>query len=270
MSKEMNPICLDQLCAALAYAMGVDTPAQAAPADPRLVEYVDKTLGGQKADRLIMFNPDAISNWVHDKYTYLMREVRARTEIEVPYSCVMPSVTPVCFGTMYTGAQPEVHGIQAYEKPVIKIESLFDVMVKAGKKVAIVAETDCSLAKIFLERDVDYFIYDTLEEINAKAAELIVKDEHDFIMIYNGNYDTIMHKFGTESIEALSELRCNVQTYAMLDALVQTHWKHHRTLMGFAMDHGSHDIDGNCGSHGLYMPEDINIVHMYKAYDKEA
>ena len=56
----------------------------------------------------------------------------------------------------------------------------------------------------------------------------------------------------------------------MLDALGQTHWKHHRTLMGFAMDHGSHDIDGNCGSHGLYMPEDINIVHMYKAYGKEA
>lgn len=270
MNHEMNPVSLDQLCAALAYAMGVDAPEKAAPADPRLVEYVDQALGGEKADRLIMFNPDAISNWVHDKYPQLLKEVRSRTDIQLPYSCVMPSVTPVCFGTMYTGAQPEVHGIQAYVKPVITIETLFDTLLRAGKRVALVAETDCSVAKIFLEREMDYFIYDTDEEINAKAAELILKDEHDVIIIYNGNYDTIMHKFGTESVEALGELRCNSETYGMVDALVQSHWQQHRTLLGFAMDHGSHDIDGNCGAHGLYMPEDINIVHMYKAYNKKA
>jgi hypothetical protein len=39
-------------------------------------------------------------------------------------------------------------------------------------------------------------------------------------------------------------------------------------LMGFAMDHGCHEIDGGCGSHGLAMEEDLNIVHLYKAYPK--
>jgi hypothetical protein len=35
------------------------------------------------------------------------------------------------------------------------------------------------------------------------------------------------------------------------------------------MDHGCHEIDGGCGSHGLDMPEDLNIVHLYKGYRRE-
>ena len=45
----------------------------------------------------------------------------------------MLPVTPVCFGTMYTGAQPAVHGIQKYEKPVIQIDTIFDALIRAGK-----------------------------------------------------------------------------------------------------------------------------------------
>ncbi|NLB41411.1 MAG: hypothetical protein GX815_03990 [Clostridiales bacterium] len=67
----------------------------------------------------------------------------------------MPSVTPVCFDTLYTGAQPEVHGIQKYEKLVIKIDSLFDALIRQGKKPVIIVETNCSMSKIFLERDMD-------------------------------------------------------------------------------------------------------------------
>ncbi len=35
--------------------------------------------------------------------------------------------------TMYTGAQPAVHGITAYAKPVIKIDTIFDALIRAGK-----------------------------------------------------------------------------------------------------------------------------------------
>jgi hypothetical protein len=78
-----------------------------------------------------------------------------------------------------------------------------------------------------------------------------------------------MHKTGPESAGALAELRLNDHVFAMLSHLIATHWKHHNTLIGFAMDHGCHEIDGGCGSHGLDMPEDINIVHCYKGYPKE-
>ena len=77
-----------------------------------------------------------------------------------------------------------------------------------------------------------------------------------------------MHKNGPESTKALAELRANAHMFAVLSDLIDNNWKHHNTLVGFAMDHGCHEIDGNCGSHGLDMEEDLNIVHLYKGYPK--
>lgn len=264
----INEKSLDSLCAALAYTMGIDAPECAAAADERLCNYVDAKFEGKKADRIFMYNPDAVAQWIYEKYPHFVRRAIERTELRLPYQTVMPSVTPVCFGTMYTGAQPSVHGIQKYEKPIIRIETIFDALIKAGKKVAIVAVPKCSIANIFLERELDYFMYPTYEEVNAKAAELIMKDEHDFIVVYNGNYDSFMHKFGPEGIEALGELRANDHAFATFSVMIEEHWKNHNTLVGFAMDHGCHEIDGGSGSHGLDMEEDLNIVHLYKAYPK--
>jgi predicted AlkP superfamily pyrophosphatase or phosphodiesterase len=77
-----------------------------------------------------------------------------------------------------------------------------------------------------------------------------------------------MHKYGPESVQALSELRANSELFAMYTKLIEKYWKGHDTLVGFAMDHGCHEIDGGCGSHGLDMEEDLNIVHNYKVIRK--
>ena len=248
--------------------MGVEAPQKAAPSNNTLTEYAKEIFAGKNADRIFMFNPDAIAQWIGEKYPKLMREVPAITDIAVPFRTVMPSVTPVCFGTMYTGAQPAVHGITKYMKPVIKIDTFFDALIRAGKKVAIIADTDCSMSRIFLEREMDYFIYDSLADINAKTIELIHEDKHDVIVSYNTHYDAKMHKYGPESVQALSELRANSELFAMFVRLIEKHWGNHDTLIGFAMDHGCHEIDGGCGSHGLDMEEDLNIVHTYKVIRK--
>ncbi len=268
-SDEMNEQSIDKLCASLAYAMGIDAPKYAASPSSQLNSYVDRRLNGKKTDRIFMYNPDAIAQWIYKKYPALFVEAVKRTELELPLCTVMPSVTPVCFGTMYTGAQPAVHGIQKYTKPVITIDTLFDALIRAGKKPVIIAESGSSMSKIYLERNMDYFIYDTIEEVNAKAAEVILEDQYDFVAVYNGNYDSVMHRYGPESLEALSELRANVEAFAMFSAMIQEHWKKHNVLVGFAMDHGCHEIDGSCGSHGLDMVEDLNIVHLYKIYSLE-
>lgn len=269
MKGKINETSLDTICASLTYAMGVEAPKCAAKPAEALCTYIDETLKGKKADRIFMYNPDAIAEWIFEKYPQFFTEAAANADVQLPLCSVMPSVTPVCFGTMYTGAQPSVHGIQKYEKPVIKIDTIFDALLRAGKKPVIVAYGNCSLANIYLEREMDYFIYPTLDEVNAKAAEIILKDEYDFVVVYNGNYDSRMHKTGPESIESLGELRANVRTFAMFSAMIKEHWKNHNTLMGFAMDHGCHEIDGNAGSHGLDMEEDLNIVHLYKTYPAE-
>jgi predicted AlkP superfamily pyrophosphatase or phosphodiesterase len=262
----LNEMSLDTVCASLCYAMGIDAPNKATKENALFREYIDKKAGGEKFDRIFMYNPDAIAQWVFEKYPYLFYELSSLCDLRLPLRCVMSSVTPVCFATMYTGAQPQVHGIMKYEKPVVRTDTVFDVIIRKGMKAAILAQTGCSMSKIFLERDMDYFIYDTVEEVNAKAAELILNDKHDFIAVYNGNYDSTMHKYGPESMEALAEARINTHAFATFVSLIKNNWKNHRTLYGFAMDHGCHEIDGNCGSHGLDMPEDLNIVHLYGSY----
>jgi len=257
-------LSLDTLAAALAESMGIDPPKEAAPAAGILTDYVRDAFGGALADRVFMYNPDAIAAWLMDKYPHFFTEAAEIAPLSVPFCTVMPSVTPVCFGTMYTGAQPEVHGIRAYQKPVIRIDTLFDALIRAGKKPAIVAQIEhCSMSKIFLERDMDYYFYDTEAEINAAALDLIRDDKHDFIAVYNGNYDSVMHKNGTEAPISLGEMRANVHAFAAFAAAIRTHWRGHNTLIGFAMDHGAHDIDAGCGSHGLDMPEDLHIRHLY-------
>ena len=259
-----NVNSLDTLCAALCYAIGIDAPLCAAMPNEELCKYLDEKLGGERVERIFMYNPDAIAQWIYEKYPTMFDEVKKVMEIEIPLCAVMPSVTPVCFGTMYTGAQPTVHGIQAYVKPVITIDTIFDALIRNEKKPAIVVTAGDSLSKIFLEREMDYFIYDSVEKVNAKAAELIISDEYDFIVVYNGNYDSYMHKHGPEGTESLAELRSNVRAFGTFVELIEENWKHHSRLVGFAMDHGCHEIDGGCGSHGLDMEEDLNITHLYK------
>lgn len=264
-----NNNSLDTLCASLSYLAGIEKPEFAADMNKDMTDFFDEKLNGKKVDRIFMYNPDAIAQWVYEKYSFLVKELKEITDLEVPFATVMPSVTPVCFGTMYTGAQPEVHGIKSYTKPVIKIDTIFDALLRNAKKPVIVSTSNDSMSRIFLEREMDYFIYDSEEEVNAKAAQLIIEDNYDFIAVYNGNYDSVMHKFGPESVEALGELRANVRTFGMFDAMIAEHWKKHNSLVGFAMDHGCHEIDGDCGAHGLDMDEDINIVHLYKLHQAE-
>lgn len=258
-----NTISLDTVCASLCYAMGIEKPFQAAEPDKLMLDFIDGQISGKKCDRIFMYNPDAVAQWISEKYARLLREVELLCPFKLELVSVMPPVTPVCFGTMYTGAQPEVHGIRAYVKPVITIDTIFDAMIRAGKKPVIVATAGDSMSKIYLERNMDYFFYPTVDEVNRKAKELIKEDKHDLYCIYNGNYDATMHRYGTESEEALMQLEKNSRCFKEYHDLISEQWGSHRTLMGFAMDHGCHEIDGGCGSHGLDMEEDLNIVHRY-------
>ncbi|MDO4740841.1 MAG: alkaline phosphatase family protein [Eubacteriales bacterium] len=263
MADQLNSFSLTGVAAALAQAIGVEAPAQSEPANAQLSTLVKNGVPGGKVDRILMYNPDAVAMWVYQKYTHLFNDAVQHASLALPLQTVMPSVTPVCFGTMYTGAYPETHGIRKYEKPVIRIDTLFDALIRAGKKCAIIGDPACSLSHIFLEREMDYFRIEEIAEANAKAAELIEKDEHDLIVIYNGNYDSVMHKTGPESEESIAQLKDNVASFDMLVGKVKECWKEHNTLYAFAMDHGCHEIDGGCGSHGLDMPEDLNILHLY-------
>ncbi len=243
--------------------MGVEKDAKFESANPIVTALADKKLNGRKADRAVLYNPDAVALWLYQRYTEKFTPALLESDLALPMLSVMPSVTPVCFGSMYSGVMPEIHGIRKYVKPVLKIETVFDMFIKAGKRPAIVSTEGDSISKIFLEREMDYFIYDSIEEVNEKALSLIDEDRHDLIVIYNGNYDGTMHREGTESPEALAALEQNIAFYTQLVKKIKTEWKNHDVLYGFMPDHGCHDVDSGSGSHGLDMEEDMNIIHLY-------
>ena len=257
----LNEISLTGICASLTEAIGVEPPKEANPSIPALTDLVARTCG--KVDRIFMYNPDAVAMWLYQKYTSYYLPLQGNIQLTLPLRTVMPSVTPVCFGTMYTGAYPEVHGIQSYVKPVIRIDTLFDALIRAGKKPALVSTEGDSLSKIYLERPMDYFILPTVDDCTAKALQLIEEDAYDFILLYNADYDSTMHRFAPEGKESLDVLKKNIRVFGEIADKIRSCWKAHHTLLGFAPDHGCHEIDGGAGSHGLDMPEDLNILHFY-------
>lgn len=263
MPEPANSIRITQTASTAAALLGFAAPRQADAPVNLVLRAAERRFGGRPAERLLLYNPDAVALWLYQKYTALFEDVLLNTQLALPVRSVMPSVTPVCFASMYSGVTPDVHGIQTYVKPVLRVQTLFDAALAAGRRPAIVSTEGDSISKIFLERDMDYFIYETPDECNQKAAELIERDGHDLIAVYNGNFDGTMHRHGPEAGESLSALRHNAAAFAALMETTRRAWAGRRFAAAFLPDHGCHEIDGGCGSHGLDMPEDMNVIHFY-------
>ena len=223
-------------------------------------------------DRVLIHNPDAVGMWLYQDYPDAFEPVLKHTHLTIPMCSVMPSVTPVCFGTMYTGAAPAVHGIQEYAKPIIKIDSFFDAALRAGKKVALIAPPTCSLANIFKDREIDYYHFKIEDEIIEKAQQLIAQDKYDVICVYTYMFDTLNHRNGPEHPETLNALYRQGQFFDTLVSTVKDCWKHHNTLVSFSPDHGVHEVvpygsELNSrgipvrGHHGSDRKQDLNILH---------
>lgn len=264
MTENINEYSLTRFAATVAELAGIEKPALAdEPVEEACCEL--KNLAGGSFERVLIYNPDAIAMWLCEKYREDFAAVRRHAPLTIPFASVLPSKTPVCFGTMYTGAMPQVHGIEKYEKLVIKIDSLFDSLVRAGKKTAIVAVENSSMSKIFAGRNIDYFfcIYDSA--VIKKAIELIEKGEYDFICVYTQGYDDSMHLTGVESRPALRAMRKQIKYFDKLAKSVKKYWPQKNSLITFSPDHGVHNQSPHRGTHGSDLPEDINIYHFFGA-----
>lgn len=270
---EYNSIPLTRLAATIADAIEIERPKHAEPP----IDWVSLLLreySKEGYDRVLMHNADAVGMWLLKKYPEMFEPVLKHTMLSLPLTTAFPSYTPVCFATMYTGASPEVHGlrIRAY-KPVVKIDTLFDSLIRSKKRVAIIAEDISSMANIFLERDIDYYIYPKGmdEQVEEKAHELIEEDKHDFICVYTYEYDKIDHLYGPEAPESLVALKKEIDIFDRLAENVKSNWRDHNTLISFSPDHGVHYQPENLempGGHGTDSPLDMNIIHYMGVINK--
>lgn len=223
----------------------------------------------EKAEKCLVFAPDALGFHLHGQYANLFDKVRQHAPVEIPVKSVMPSVTPVCFASMFTGAAPSAHGITKYEKPVLTCDTIFDTLIRHGKKVAIVAVKDCSIDRIFRNRSLDYYSEVSDADVIKTTQKLIQQDTHDFILTYVQEYDDMLHETSPFAEAAIQGLQYHVEDFITINQAVLTSWSKYNFVVAFTPDHGAHfDEQINQGNHGEDIPEDMEIIHFYGFHPK--
>ena len=244
---------------------GVREPAVCgAVAIAPVVDQAARTMGEGAMEKMVLFCCDAMGENQRDHFPEVFERIEKIAPFRIPSSAVMPSVTPVCYGTIFTGAAPCVHGIQKYTKPVLEVETLFDVFAEAGKNVAVVAMNDCSIDRIFRRRNVDYYSFRTDEQSFDCTMELIAKNSYDLIISYMNNYDHFQHRTGCFSAECTRQAYLAAERFEKLAAQLDEYCAAQNRGLVFVPDHGGHLIDENTGTHGFDIPEDMLVSHYYR------
>jgi len=221
-------------------------------------------MGMSKVERCLVYAPDAVGRQVLDRHPGLAEEVGRVAPVREYLKSVFPPKTPVCFASMFTGAEPEAHGITVYERPVLECDTLFDALIRAGKKPAIVSVRDASADVIFRGRDMDYFSEPYDGGVTARVLGLIAAGEHDFILAYHQEYDDLLHKSGTFSPEALAAAGRHVNAFIELADSARKCWAGGSGAFVFAPDHGAHDDpETGAGTHGDDIPSDMDVIHFF-------
>ena len=235
---------------------------------PSLEKLCLEKTGKTTVEKALIFNPDAIGQEFFEKYeTKIFAPLDERTMLKEHFLTAFPPKTPVCFATMFSGAEPSVHGINHYEKPVLKVDTLFDVWSREGKKVALISKGGQSIPRIFAERNIDYYITNGDKESVDKAIELLRTSDYDIIEVYNQEYDDKLHVTHPRSVSCKNAAKHYVSSYVRLYDAVQTYWKQYDRLIGFFPDHGAHRIGKIfTGAHGKNIPSDMNIVHFFSIF----
>jgi len=215
--------------------------------------------------RALVYAPDAIGRMFLEARPEMLRRLTAASDVAVPLRAMLPAKTPVCFASMFSGAQPEQHGIRKYERPVLACDTLFDALARAGKKAAIVAVRGSSMDIIFRNRSTDYFTEAYDEGVTARTTELLERGEHEFIVAYHQEYDDALHRTAPDSPDALAAARRHVESYTKLCRAVEERWPGFNRVVVFAPDHGAHfDAAKGTGDHGIDIPDDVDVLHFWR------
>ena len=243
---------------------GIEPPAlsRGEPHEPVARTAYD-IVGRGRVDRMLAFAPDALGRKFLEARTGLLDRVRRVAPLACDLSSTLPAITPVCFASMFIGARPEAHGIRVSKRPVLRVDTVFDALLRAGFRVAIAAVRGSSIDRIFREREIDYFSEEYDPEVIERTLELIAADRHDFILSYVQQYDDTLHASTHDSAEAESAAERHVAQFEKLAARIEQHWSQYHRALAFVPDHGAHTFDGH-GTHGDDVPADTELLHFWR------
>ncbi len=237
-----------------AAVLGIDCPAAAAetPIGP-----ITKDLKG--ARRLAILAPDALGIlpwrlW-KDRMPFMSSLHEKRS---ILLESIMPSVTPVNFACMLTGAELDVHGVRTREMD-FRCETLFDVIRRSGGTCAGAGQRGATGERL-LARCADF---GWVAEPGSAAAvgdaimENFQSHMPSFLIAQFANVDSTFHKLGPSNPEVVPML---IELETVLSKLIACLTDLDTDIILLA-DHGQHDaIDppegSDRGRHGTDMDED--------------
>ena len=262
--------CVTALTPTICTLANVRIPAQCTePPLEAVLNEAEKILpAGDKVEKIFLYAPDAVGIHIWERHPEHLKRVQEVAPVRIPVKTVMPSVTPVCFGSMFSGATPDIHGIQKYEKPVLTVETIFNVFPEDNHPTLISSVNNCTIDCIFRRRPITYISNQEDEQVLAYTKLALQNFNYDLVVNYSTGYDKNTHAFGPFSEEALKAFYYNVDSFVSIASWLDTLWKDYNRLLVFCPDHGAHATSDNHGGHGTDMPEDLYIYHFYSIKKK--
>lgn len=234
-----------------------------------VLEEAAKKLKGGKIEKALIYAPDAIGEGLYRDYEKQFSGVKRMAPLEVEMKSVIPTWTPVCFSSMFTGAQPHVHGITKYEKPVLSVDTLFDALARGKKKVAIVAVKGSSIDLVFRNRKIDYYTEEYDPQVEARVLDILKAKDYDLILAYHQEYDDLMHSSTPRDPKALEAFRRHLKSFETLASAFNDRYASENRAVAFTPDHGTHiDPATGKGTHGTDSPEDVDVSHFWGIYPR--
>ena len=86
----------------------------------------------------------------------------------------------------------------------------------------------------------DYFILPYDGEVTDQAEKLIRDSDYEVIVVYNQEYDDVMHRTFPESEQSLAALKHHIAAFDRLAGAAEECWKSEDSLLCWATDHGIH------------------------------
>ena len=236
--------------------LGLPVPSRACGSP---LESAASALAG--AARVAVLVPDGLGLYAWNLWRSEMPFLEGlRAAAGVTLASVMPSITPVNFATMVTGADPDGHGIRSFHDD-FACETLFDVVRASGGKSAGIGFGGYTGSEL-LGRSADIWgkVDGGTDDAIANAIlEIAGRSRPEFLIAQLGRVDDAFHRHGPSSSEVVPMLR---ETDRRLRLVVER-------LAGFdygiliLADHGHHDVDepslGLRGTHGTESPEDCLV-----------
>ena len=206
--------------------------------------------------------PDALGLFPFRRWRHEMPHLSKLHDVHsIVMRSVMPSLTPVCFSAILTGADQAVHGVDA-RTDTIACETLFDTVRDSGGQTAGVGLRGHTGYE-FLGRHADIRGDGGDGSDGGTETEIIRIVDHDapkFLIAQLYWTDGVFHKYGPSSPEVVPTLQ---ETDGRIDRL-HRHLVDHCYGVIVLADHGQHDLPDagegqNKGRHGTDADEDLLV-----------